>query len=72
MKLYIFNRNQLHQGLKTKDKRQEKKYNFDYMYLDSVNQFDCYYDYNQAILKILRLKHGHQILNKINKNVIGL
>ena len=53
------------------EKTLEERYNFKYIYLKNINQFDCYLEYNRKILKILPLKMGREFLNELNENVIG-
>ncbi len=71
VKIFLFSRNLNEREINEKDKKIEELYNFKYIYLKNLEQFDCYLEYNMKILKILPLKIGNEFLNKLNENVIG-
>lgn len=72
VKLFLFSRNPNENTINKQDIEIEKRYNFRYVYLKKIEQFDCYLDYNRKVLEILPLKIGYEFLNKLNKNVIGM
>jgi hypothetical protein len=72
VKLFLFSRNLNENEINSEDKKIAKLYNFEYIYLKKIEQFDCYLEYNRKILKILPLKIGNEFLNVLNKNIIGL
>ncbi|RBW62498.1 hypothetical protein DS884_02540 [Tenacibaculum sp. E3R01] len=71
VKIFLFSRNQNERKIAENEKKLEERYNFKYIYLKNINQFDCYLEYNRKILKILPLKMGREFLNELNENVIG-
>ncbi len=72
VKLFLFSRNLNENTINNLDKEIAKQYNFKYVYLKRIEQFDCYLDYNRKVLEILPLKIGSEFLKKLNKNVIGM
>lgn len=72
VKFYIFDRNFSKSKRTNKDKRVAKRYNFEYISLKRIEQFDCYLNYNEQILRLLPLKVGNKFIDELNKNVIGL
>ena len=71
VKIFLFSRNLNEKEFTKNDKKVEEQYNFKYIYLENIEQFDCCLEYNMKILKILPLKIGNEFLNKLNENIIG-
>ncbi|MFD0991644.1 hypothetical protein ACFQ1U_00355 [Tenacibaculum geojense] len=70
MKLYVSEENKNDKKLEIQNIK--KEYSLEYIYFKEIKLFDCYLEYNNQILKILTLKYGREILNRIDKDVIGL
>ncbi|WP_449343020.1 FEKKY domain-containing protein [Tenacibaculum geojense] len=70
LKLYVSEENKNDKKLEIQNIK--KEYSLEYIYFKEIKLFDCYLEYNNQILKILTLKYGREILNRIDKDVIGL
>ncbi|MFD0992014.1 FEKKY domain-containing protein [Tenacibaculum geojense] len=72
VKFFVFSQNLNKNEINEEDKKVEKQYNFEYIYFEKIEQYDCYLEYNMRMLKILPLKIGNEFFNKLNKKVIRI